>query len=167
MEYETFIKDAEDILKKLGKDFQHPEPNRLDVYIDRTDLLAAAQAIVDAKWGYLSALSGLDCPAPKAEGQQPVEAGHLEALYHFCRMAAVTTLRVKVPYNDAHVPSICSVIPSATLYERELMELFGIIVDDTPIPDRLVLADEWPEGVYPLRKSFTGLDVPERAAQES
>jgi NADH:ubiquinone oxidoreductase subunit C len=167
MEYETFIKDAENILKKWGKDFQHPEPNRLDVYLERTDLLAATQAIADAQWGYLSALSGLDCPAPKAAEGQIAEEGHLEALYHFCRMAAVTTLRVKIPYNDAHIPSICSVIPSATLYEREMMELFGIIVDDTPVRDRLVLADEWPEGIYPLRKTFTGLDVSEKGTQES
>ena len=58
--------------------------------------------------------------------------------------------------NIRLVPTICDIIPSATLYERELMELFGVTVEGTPDPARLVLPDEWPEGVYPLRKSFTG-----------
>ena len=80
-------------------------------------------------------------------------------LYHFCRGAAIITLRVSVPYEAATVPTICGVISSATLYERELSELFGIVVEGTPDPRRLVLADDWPDGVYPLRKSFKGLPL--------
>ena len=80
----------------------------------------------------------------------------LEALYHFCQGAAITTLRVSAPYSNPHIPSVCSLIPSATLYERELMELFGFVCDNTTDPTRLVLPDDWPDGVYPLRKSFTG-----------
>jgi Ni,Fe-hydrogenase III component G len=29
----------------------------------------------------------------------------------------------------------------------------------TPNTDRLVLSDDWPKGVYPLRKDFTGLEL--------
>ena len=35
------------------------------------------------------------------------------------------------------------------------MEMFGVTVVDTPNPDRLFLPDEWPAGVYPLRKDFS------------
>jgi Ni,Fe-hydrogenase III component G len=69
----------------------------------------------------------------------------------------VATLRVTVPYADPRVPSICPIVPTATLYERELQEMFGFVVEETPVPDRFVLPDDWPDGVYPLRKSFTGL----------
>ena len=37
-----------------------PEPNRLDLIIDQLDLTAAVEALIDAKWGYLSAITGLD-----------------------------------------------------------------------------------------------------------
>jgi Ni,Fe-hydrogenase III component G len=30
-------------------------------------------------------------------------------------------------------------------------------VEGTPVIDHLLLPEHWPEGVYPLRKSFTGL----------
>jgi len=66
---------------------------------------------------------------------------------------------VSVTYHDAKVPSICHIIPSATLYERELMEMFGITVEGTPDTGKLLLPDDWPDGVYPLRKSFKGLTV--------
>jgi NADH:ubiquinone oxidoreductase subunit C len=103
---------------------------------------------------------------PKLSETRPGTAGtsdanpmedKLEALYHFTEGPVVATLRVTVPYVDPRVPSICAIVPTATLYERELQEMFGFIVEETPVPDRLVLPDDWPEGVYPLRKSFTGL----------
>jgi Ni,Fe-hydrogenase III component G len=62
-----------------------------------------------------------------------------------------------VPYHDPRLPSICPLIPSATLYERELIEMFGFVIEDTPDPARLLLPDDWPDGVYPLRKAFEGL----------
>ena len=81
----------------------------------------------------------------------------LEALYHFTEGPVVATLRVTVPYADPRVPTICPLVPTATLYEREMQEMFGFVVEGTPVPDRLVLPDDWPDGVYPLRKAFAGL----------
>ncbi|MGB9006057.1 MAG: NADH-quinone oxidoreductase subunit C, partial [Candidatus Aminicenantales bacterium] len=53
-----------------------------------------------------------------------------------------------------HLPSICSVIPGAVFYERELQDMFGIVVDNIPDPRRLVLPDDWPEQNFPLRKDW-------------
>ena len=39
-------------------------------------------------------------------------------------------------------------------FERELSEMFGVTVVGIPNPERLYLPDDWPEGVYPLRKDF-------------
>lgn len=120
-----------------------PEANRLDIGLSAEHLLDAADALAAARWGYLSAITGLDHgPA----------AGHLEVLYHFCSGAAVLTLRVEIPRETAVVPSVCGVIPSARLYEQELHELMGVNVDGLPDLGRLFLADDWPEGIYPLRK---------------
>jgi NADH:ubiquinone oxidoreductase subunit C len=124
--------------------------------------VAAVQALADARWGYLSAITGLDLPWPrtpaKADAPQapPIE-DQLEVLYHFVSAAAVVTLRVRLGYSDPRVPTICGPVPTATLYERELQEMFGITVEGTPVTDKLLLPDDWPDGVYPLRKSFTGL----------
>jgi len=57
-------------------------------------------------------------------------------------------------------------IPSATIYEREAIELFGFDLVNTPSTDRLVLPDSWPDGVYPMRKSFTSLQPEEIEKKE-
>jgi Ni,Fe-hydrogenase III component G len=122
-----------------------PEPGRIDLTVEPADLIAAMRELTGAHWGYLSAITGLDLGP---------EAGRMEVLYHFCHRAAVLTLRVPVPRENPVVPSVCGVIPSASFFERELMEMFGIACEGTPDPRRLFIADDWPEGVYPLRKDF-------------
>ncbi len=140
--------------------------------VSADDLLKAAGELLDLDPYYLSTITGLDnlkpvnpnAPAPAAvEGAAPPDDS-LEALYHFSCKAAVVTLRVKVPRAAPRIPSICSLIPSATLYEREVMDMFGIEFIGTPNTDRLLLSDDWPKGVHPLRKDFTGL--PAKKAQK-
>jgi NADH:ubiquinone oxidoreductase subunit C len=169
MHTQAVLRTAEKILRPFMETATRPEPHRLDVSVPRESLVTAVSLLADAHWGYLAAITGLDLSAPKAPPKvaamiSPVSApeggtreDRLEALYHFCEDAAIVTLRTEIPYGDARVASICDVIPSATLYERELSEMFGIVIDGTPVPDRLLLPDDWPAGVYPMRKAFTGL----------
>ena len=95
--------------------------------------------------GYLSAIVGLDLGP---------EANEMEVLYHFCPGDAVIALRVRVPREDGALPSLCEIIPSAEVFERELHEMFGIEITGLHTPDRLYLPDDWPDGVYPMRKDF-------------
>lgn len=165
MRLEELLTTAETTLAPWTVGLTRFEGRRLDVVVKRDDLVAAVSALVEARWGYLSAITGLDLPWPKtppkpdAPPTPPLE-DQLEVLYHFVEGAAVVTLRVRVPYSEARVPSICGPVPTATLYERELREMFGIEVEGTPVTDRLLLPDDWPDGVYPLRKSFKGLQPP-------
>ena len=83
------------------------------------------------------------------------EPGHFEfAVDGETVTSANVNLRVRIPRENASIPSICSAIPAATFFERELSEMFGIIVLGTPTPDRLFLPDEWPTNAPPLRKDF-------------
>ncbi|HLF28919.1 MAG TPA: NADH-quinone oxidoreductase subunit C [Anaerolineae bacterium] len=161
------LRSALSLLEPWAKSVTTPEPHRLDVRVAAPDLMAAVQALVEARWGYLTAITGLDHPglpadvAQQASGQElqartgpNARSGAFEALYHFCNGAAVVTLRVSLPRASASVPSVCSLIPAASFFERELSEMFGVNVVDTPVPDRLFLPDDWPAGVYPLRKDF-------------
>lgn len=168
MDLEQIVVAAETLLKPFTVGAPSREASRIDVVIRRSDLRAAVSALAQAPWGYLAAITGLDHPWPKPKpgaksAGPPVDPvgpteDRLEALYQFVNGAAVATLRVSVTYHDASVPSICSIIPSATLYERELYEMFGIVVEGTPDTGRLLLPDDWPDHTYPLRKSFKGLN---------
>ncbi len=164
MDLEKVLLEGENLLQPWAVSTSRPEENRSDVVVARENLHAAVQAIKDAGWGYLTAITGLDCPAPAAAEGEPAAEGNLELLYHFCSGLAVVTLRVSLPYSDPTLPSVCDILPYATLYERELMELFGVRIQNTPDTSRLVLPDDWPDGIYPLRKNFTGFAAP--AAEE-
>lgn len=145
------IEGAIAILAPWAKESEQPEADRFSVVIDVTDLLAAVEALHEtADWGYLATITGVDLG---------VEAGQFEVLYHFVSGANVATLRVRISRDEAVVPTLYNLIPSVTFYERELMEMFGIVVDGTPNTDRLFLPDDWPEGLYPLRKDFNIADL--------
>lgn len=134
---------AETLLAPLGGSAARPEPNRLDLALPVEALVAAANALAGAHWGYLSTLTGLDL------GPQ---AGQLEVLYHFCAGSAVLTLRVRVPRSAALVPSLAATLPAAGLHEREVSEMLGVNFTASPNTERLYLPDDWPGGVFPLRK---------------
>ncbi len=58
-------------------------------------------------------------------------------------------------------PSVTPTLPAAHWYEREVQDMLGLVPEGHPDPRRLVLHDDWPEGVYPLRKDFDpSLPVP-------
>jgi Ni,Fe-hydrogenase III component G len=146
MDKEELMKRAETILAPTGAQLSRPADTRVDAVVTADTLVAASKALMDGKWGYLSAITGLDNPAGNG----------MELLYQFCEGPVIATLRVAVPYEKAVVPTVCPIIPSATLYEREIIEMFGITIEGTPNTDKLLLPDDWPDGVYPLRKEFTG-----------
>ncbi len=79
-----------------------------------------------------------------------------QILYHFSldRSGVILSLRVKLGKKDPEVDSITEIVPAADWIEREMGELFGIRFRGRPDLRRLLLSEDWPEGVYPLRKNF-------------
>jgi Ni,Fe-hydrogenase III component G len=85
-----------------------------------------------------------------------IDADHtFEVLYHFCDDRQGYVVTVKALIRDKIKPQIQSlapVIPGAEWIEREVHDLYGIDFINHPNLRRLILSDDWPEGVYPLRK---------------
>ena len=77
-----------------------------------------------------------------------------ELNYHLNRPNLVFTIKVRVPAENPIVPSITDIINGAVLYEREIKDLFGVYPEGHPNPKRLLLSEEWPEGVHPLLKKW-------------
>jgi Ni,Fe-hydrogenase III component G len=78
----------------------------------------------------------------------------IEVLYHFLCRGVTVSLRTSVPKANPAIDTITPIIPGAVLYEREIQDLLGLKVRGHPDPRRLVLPEDWPEGVYPLRKEY-------------
>ncbi|HSD84332.1 MAG TPA: NADH-quinone oxidoreductase subunit C [Anaerolineae bacterium] len=144
MTTEALLDTAQQLLTEWAKATTKPAAGRLDMQLEAADLPRAAAALRQARWGFLTAITGLD----------DIKANQLEVLYHFVNGAANVNLRVRLPRENASIPSVCDSLPGATFFERELSEMFGITVMGTPTPDRLFLSEDWPTNAPPLRKDF-------------
>ena len=49
-------------------------------------------------------------------------------------------------------PSVTPLVPACVWSEREVRDMFGLVPVGLPDKRRLVLPDDWPDGLYPLRK---------------
>ncbi|HUV07854.1 MAG TPA: NADH-quinone oxidoreductase subunit C [Spirochaetia bacterium] len=85
---------------------------------------------------------------------------HMEILYHFSieSMNVLISLRVKLDRSNPEVDSLAPHIKATNWIEREMHELLGINFKGHPNLKRLLLAKEWPEGVYPLRQDYEEWD---------
>ena len=147
MDIEQSLHKAKELLTVWTRETTYPESSRLDILVTSDDLRAAVTALQAGRWGYLSAITGIDLG---------VDSGHLEALYHFCNGAAVTTLRVHIPRSKStSLPSIEDIIPLAAFFERELHETLGFQIVGAKSSDRLFIPDDWPKDVFPLRQDFS------------
>lgn len=80
---------------------------------------------------------------------------NLQAIYHFADdRGIVLSLKINVSKANPEIPSVTHIYQGASLYERELIDMFGFIIKDTPPGYRYPLPDSWPEGQYPLRKDW-------------
>lgn len=142
---ESLLTQAVDLIGDRAAVQHGLEPERIDLTVEPAKFLECVALLTTPRWGYLAAISGLD---------HGPESGRMEVLYFFCNQAAVLTLRVPLAREAPRLPSICGLIPAASLFERELMEMFGVVCEDTPNPAHLFLSDDWPDATYPLRKDF-------------
>lgn len=75
-------------------------------------------------------------------------------LFSLDREHLYVLIESQVPEADAKIDSITEIIPGANWAEREFKDAIGVRPDGHPDPRRLLLADDWPEGVFPLRRDF-------------
>ncbi|EHR78449.1 hydrogenase 3 large subunit [Thermococcus litoralis DSM 5473] len=66
----------------------------------------------------------------------------------------VIGIRLYVPEDEPYFPSVGAFHKGAIWFEREVQDLLGLKAEGLPDPRRLILPDDWPEGVYPLREDF-------------
>ena len=123
-------------------------PRRAYVEIRPSVLFDAARYLFEDAGARFNTASGVD------------ERTHVEILYHFTveDLDWVISLRVRLDKAALTVPSLAPYIEAVNWIERELNELLGIEFEGHPDMRRLLLSDQWPEGVYPLRQDYREWD---------
>ena len=78
-----------------------------------------------------------------------------EVLYHYSYDQTGCVVNLKAIIHNRENPAIESLatfLPAAEWIEREMHDLMGIEFKNHPDMRRLILSDDWPEGLYPMRK---------------
>jgi NADH-quinone oxidoreductase subunit C len=136
-----------------GVDFEIGQsPKDEVVTVPRDDfarVMTAVQSDERLAFDYLRCLSGVDYLT------------HLETVYHLYsfRHHHSIAIKVKCPPDDAHVLTVSDLWQTANWHERELYELFGIMLDGHP--DLRPLLTEEGLGYYIMRKSHPLADIEE------
>ena len=89
-----------------------------------------------------------------------------EVIPLFSYKGIVIALKSIVPKDSPEVDTITDVIPGAFFYEKEVHEMFGINMKGHPDLTHLELPDDWPEGLYPLRKDVDLQELFRRITKE-
>jgi Ni,Fe-hydrogenase III large subunit/Ni,Fe-hydrogenase III component G len=147
MRMDAIVRIETELKGRLGpaiRGLSSPRPGRLFVDIERGDLLAAARALLALGARYMVGI-GWD---------EVSRNGTLGLIHTFAFDAdhAAVALRTSAPAGDPVFDSLTPDIPSAGWTEREYQDLLGMTFTGHPKPKRLILADDWPAGIFPLRK---------------
>lgn len=135
---------------------RQPE-DQITITVDRNDLPEAVRALYYDMGGWLSTM------IPNDERQLngnyalyyvlSMEGGKLTKEDEIAQNEKCwITVKALIPAHDPTFPSVTCKVPAAVWYEREAYDLFGLKAIGLPDPRRLVVADDWPENLFPLRK---------------
>ena len=145
---------SEDIYTKLKEEFGDSILSLEEVVLDSFILIApdaiadiARYLVEDSELAFdsLMCLSGVDLG---------VKEENLEIVYHLFSMTHRHTvvLKVHLPKEDPHIPSVEDVWKTANWHEREAYDLYGITFEGHSDLRRILMPDDW-EG-HPLRKDY-------------
>ena len=106
--------------------------------VTRDDLVEHASALLDARWRLALVAAHED-------------RHDFRIVYTFLKPAhPPSELWLRVPRDDAWVPTLAGVSYSGGRFEREVRDLYGIRPDGHPLPYRMVRHGHWPTGYYPM-----------------
>ncbi|MFH1678784.1 MAG: NADH-quinone oxidoreductase subunit C [Candidatus Omnitrophota bacterium] len=127
---------------KIGDWYEH-NPRRVYFVVNKKDIRDVAKVLFKDLGLRFAIATGTDAP----EG--------FEILYHFSFDKTGQMVSVRTIIEDKQNPeidSLAALSPAFDWIEREMWEMLGIKFLGHPNLKRLLLAEDWPEGKYPLRQ---------------
>lgn len=148
MTRDEVLKDIKERFKEEIIDVFDKSPKRVYIEIKPEAIVKVANYIFKDLGARFNIASGVDVRK------------HMEILYHFTieDINLLISLRVKLDKSNLEIDSLSPHFEAANWAEREMHELLGIDFKSHPDLRRLLLGDEWPENVYPLRRDYKEWD---------
>jgi Ni,Fe-hydrogenase III component G len=130
-----------------GIKLEEAREDMLIASVPKEGLLRAVQFIRDELGGRFITSAGMDMR--KINGSYRVSQ-----LFGLDVDKTFLAMFTDVDPADPTIPSFTNLIPGANWAEREVRDMIGVEPVGHPDPRRLVLPDDWPDNLYPLRKDF-------------
>ena len=145
MQSKQVIQAVKDRLGEKIRELHVANPRRVYVTVDPSDIVEATRILHKDLGARFNIASGMQMERD------------FEVLYHFAfeqeaPHGVLVTVRVRLDHEEPVVDSVVASVPAALWIEREMSELLGIEFRNHPDMQRLLLAEDWPKGVYPLRR---------------
>ncbi|GAA0947285.1 NADH-quinone oxidoreductase subunit C [Kribbella koreensis] len=119
---------------------QRSYPNRRQIPVSATELPQRAGSLLDD--GYRLALIA---------GHDDLDSLRVVYLFTAGQPDRRVELILRTDLATPQIPSLAGLSFPAGRFERELADLYGVDVQNHPLPRRLVLHQHWPDGWHPMR----------------
>lgn len=134
---------------------QDTADNILTIWVGRdsfTDLLKFLKSGINRPFQMLYDLTAIDERRSSKKQYQPVS--DFTIVYYLTSIERNEDIRIKIPLTGDYpsIRSITNIWPSASWYEREIFDMFGITFDGHPDLRRILLPKSWKGN--PLRKEY-------------
>ena len=129
-------------------EFKEPVKGQLYAIVEKADVVDLAEFIHKE-------LNGRFLITVATDRREDLGKFEITHVFSLDKEHLFVSIQTRVDPSDPTIPSITPKIPAAGWAEREMRDFMGVFPEGHPDPRRLVLSDDWPEGVYPLRR-----DVP-------
>ncbi len=151
---------AEKVRAGLGeilRDLQEPRPGQIYLTVEPRDVPMAARWVHEALGARFLITIGadtrkMDAPLVGNIGLGTVQSFVASHVFSLDDDHLFLTVRAILDRDNPEIPTITDLIPGAKWAENEIQDLLGMTVTGHPDPRRLVLPDDWPAGIFPLRK---------------
>jgi NADH-quinone oxidoreductase subunit C len=141
---EVSAKEVEELTKAVKVEKAYIQRGQLIVIVDAKDAFSAVKSFKTQGYAQLSEMSAIDYIAQK---------GGFEIFYQLLSLSKAKRVRVKCFIKDGDkIESVTQLYNSANWAEREMYDLFGIVVNNHPLLKRIMMPEDWTG--HPLRKSY-------------
>jgi NADH:ubiquinone oxidoreductase subunit C len=153
---DEFLKELSGRLGKKIKKVFEKSPKRIYVTIEPADITDVVRFVFKNMGARFNTASCVDMP------------NNMEILYHFTleEIPAIISFRTMLDKKKLEIDSLTTIFKGAEWIEREIHELFGVDFRNHPNLKKLLLPDDWPDNLYPLRRDYKEEDYEARMKEK-
>jgi NADH-quinone oxidoreductase subunit C len=144
-EDEVFAADLKSLEAKFSISKSYIQAGQMVLFVNPEDIKAIMIHLKEElAYNFLSEMSAIDFLE---------QSGEFEIFYQLLSMTKRKRLRVKYRIKESEaVETIIDVFKSADWAEREMYDMFGIVVNNHPYLKRLIMPEDWHS--HPLLKAY-------------